>query len=152
MLSGSMALIRNEATMQQVKTRARTKHSSRRAAATLELAVCLPVIVTIVLGTIEAANSIFLKPSLTIAAYESARVASAPSGTYDGAVKRAKELMYAKGLRKFDISISPKQIDKAQSGKEVVVTVTTYANANSISPSWYDKRAKMSATMRMIRL
>jgi hypothetical protein len=125
---------------------------TRRAAAILELAVCLPVIVTIVLGTIEAANSIFLKQSLTIAAYESARVATAPGGTYAGAYKRAKELMDAKGLRSFQFKLTPSALEKLPAGVEVKVTLTTKANANSISPSWYEKRATMSATMRMTKL
>ena len=138
--------------MQHCQSIKKTPRTPRRAAATLELAVCLPVIVTIVLGTIEAANSIFLKQSLTIAAYESARVTSAPLGTHAGALKRAQELMYAKGLRSFRFKVTPRSFENVKSGTEIQVTVTTLANANSISPSWYDKKAEMSATMRMVKL
>ena len=43
---------------------------NRRAVATVELAVCLPVLALLVLGSIEAASFIFLKQTLQVAAYE----------------------------------------------------------------------------------
>jgi Flp pilus assembly protein TadG len=46
---------------------------SRQAAATVELAICLPVVLTIAFGTIDICSVLFLKESLTIAAYEGAR-------------------------------------------------------------------------------
>ncbi|MCA9165038.1 MAG: pilus assembly protein, partial [Planctomycetales bacterium] len=45
--------------------------------ATLEMAVCLPMLVIITFCSIEAANFIYLKQSLTEAAYEAVRVATA---------------------------------------------------------------------------
>ena len=46
-----------------------------RGVAAAELAVCLPVIVLIVIATIEACSALFLKQSLTAAAYEGVRTA-----------------------------------------------------------------------------
>ena len=40
--------------------------------AAVEFAVCLPLLVTLTIGTIEACNIIQLKHDLTIAAYEGA--------------------------------------------------------------------------------
>ena len=51
------------------KQKARTK---REGAAVVEFAVCLPLIVLIVLGTIEAGSLLFLKQTLVQAAYEGA--------------------------------------------------------------------------------
>ena len=45
------------------------KRQSRRAAAVVELAVCLPLLFTIFFGSIEACNVIFLKQAVTAAAY-----------------------------------------------------------------------------------
>ncbi len=50
----------------------------RDGVAATELAVCMPVIVLVVLATIESCAMIFLQQSLSIAAYEGARVALAP--------------------------------------------------------------------------
>ena len=57
------------------------RRASRKGTATVEFAVCLPVLVTIVLGSIEATNAIFLKQHLTAAAYEGARKATTPAET-----------------------------------------------------------------------
>ncbi len=45
----------------------------RNGTATVELAVCLPLIVIIAFGSIEATNMIFLEQRLTAAAYEGAQ-------------------------------------------------------------------------------
>ena len=41
----------------------------RRGVAAAELAVCLPIVVLMVIATIEACSALFLKQSLTVAAY-----------------------------------------------------------------------------------
>src|SRR5262245_19144733 len=53
----------------------------RSGLATLEFAVCLPMIITMVFASVEASSMIFLKLSLQISAYDAARVAGCPSGT-----------------------------------------------------------------------
>ena len=53
--------------------RARCAEPSRRGGG--ELAVCLPVVVLLVIATIEACSAMFLKQSLTVAAYEGVRTA-----------------------------------------------------------------------------
>ena len=49
--------------------------STRRAAAAAELAICLPLIVFLLLASLEACSMIFLDHSLTITSYEGVRVA-----------------------------------------------------------------------------
>ena len=137
--------------MRQIQSEATPIPRSRRAAATLELALCLPIIVTVVLGTIEAANSVFLKQTLTIAAYEAARVASASDGTSAAAALRAQEIMNAKNLTTFQFQMTPSSLTNVAAGTEISVTITSLANANSLSPTWYSSTTKMTATMRMIR-
>ena len=50
----------------------RKKSRQRKAAAIVELAICLPLLVFLVFGTIEIAGSIFLKQTMTSAAHEGA--------------------------------------------------------------------------------
>lgn len=47
-----------------------TRKRKRRGAAVVEFAVCLPVIIIIVFGAIEAASLLFLKQALIQSAYE----------------------------------------------------------------------------------
>lgn len=53
----------------------------RRGSAVVELAICLPIVMGLVWGTIELSNSIFLKQTITSAAHEGALV-----GTSNGAL------------------------------------------------------------------
>ena len=55
--------------------------ATRRAAAAAELAICLPLIVMLVMASIEACTMIFLDHGLTIASYEGVRVAINFDGT-----------------------------------------------------------------------
>lgn len=47
----------------------------------MELALCLPLLTLLVLGSIELRNFIFLKQSMTAAAYEASREAVRPTAT-----------------------------------------------------------------------
>ncbi len=54
--------------------RAKKIQATRRASAIVELAICLPIVMTLIWGTIELSNAIFLKQTLTSAAHEGALV------------------------------------------------------------------------------
>ncbi len=48
--------------------------ASRRAAAMIEFAICMPVFFLLAMGTIETCRMIYLRQSLKLAAYECARI------------------------------------------------------------------------------
>ena len=76
-------------TPQQSWLRIRMRPFGRRKArgvAAAELAVCLPIVVLMVIATIEACSAVFLKQSLTVAAYEGVRTALEEGAT----AKRAR--------------------------------------------------------------
>jgi hypothetical protein len=58
-----------------VSSNRRTRPRARTAAAAAELAICLPLIVFLLLASLEACSMIFLDHSLTIASYEGVRLA-----------------------------------------------------------------------------
>lgn|GEM_PF-2733391 len=53
----------------------------RSGLAATEFAVCLPILLAIVIGTIEACSMVYLKQSLSVAAYEGARAALRAGGS-----------------------------------------------------------------------
>jgi len=61
----------------------------RRGMAVVEMAFCLPVIVLVIFGGIQAANLIFLKQAISEAAYEGALFGSKPEATQAETVSRA---------------------------------------------------------------
>lgn len=61
-----------------VPNRKINRKNDRSGAAVVELAIALPILFFIVLATVEICNGIFLKQSLSVMAYEGARVAVTP--------------------------------------------------------------------------
>ncbi len=104
----------------------------KKGAATIELAVCLPVIVLLVLGSLEACNVIFLKQMVTAAAYEAARVAASPEAGSNDAEQRAADVLESRGVAEFSYSSNPTDPSLVDSGDQIAVTVSAPASANSM--------------------
>lgn len=120
--------------------------------ATVELAVILPVAVTLVVGMIEASNAIFTKQSLKIASYEAARIATAPGRTHSQALQRANEVLSSRGISKATIKVTPRVNEKTPRGTPVTVTITMKARDASFAGEWFSKKAKFAGRVRMARL
>lgn len=103
----------------------------RRAAATIEFAVCLPVIIMLVFGAIEASSFIFLKQSLNAAAYEGVREAIRNSSTTQESRSVTESILNSRNINQFSISFSGGSPESKQRGEPVVIEVSAPAAANS---------------------
>lgn len=111
---------------------------SRQAAATVELAICLPVVLTIAFGTIDICSVLFLKESLTIAAYEGARAGMPQGGTNAIASAKVFSILQERGIkfnRSNAVSISTPGFDNASELTHVTLKVQVAANENTVSLS-----------------
>jgi Flp pilus assembly protein TadG len=125
-------------------------HRGRRGVAAVEFAVCLPVIVLLVLATIEACSMVFLKQSLAIAAYEGSRTAIMPGAT-DAQVRAASNQILAD--RRIDggtVTIKPTNIASLNPGDFVDVTVTAPCGSNAVVPNKFYRGRTLSATASMM--
>ncbi|MCA9194356.1 MAG: pilus assembly protein [Planctomycetales bacterium] len=104
----------------------------RRAIATVECAICLPIIVLITVATIDLSSALFLKESLTVAAYEGARVGALNGGTNDEAIQRVQEVLTERGITYDDTSVvvSSPGFDTAATLEHVTITVTVRCQGN----------------------
>jgi len=108
---------------------------SRCGVASVEFAVCLPMLAALVFGTIEAANAVFLQQALTAAAYEAGNVAASLGGTSDDATDRANAVLNSLNVNSATISISPTVIASTPTGTTIVITCSAPLNANTAT-SW----------------
>ena len=69
----------------------------RRGAATVEFAICLPVLVILTIGTLDVCSMLFLKESITLAAYEGARRGVQRNRTNADATDRVIEFLDERG-------------------------------------------------------
>jgi Flp pilus assembly protein TadG len=79
----------------------------RRGAVLVEFAMVLPLIVIIAFAMIELSRLMLLQHTADTAAYEGARHAIVPGATPGEAVKAAKDLIDANGLRDVIIEVTP---------------------------------------------
>ena len=130
---------------------ARCKPYRRRGTATVEVAICLPVIVILVFGSIEVAHYIHLKQDLTICAYEAAKVATKEGKTQQDVLDRFNEVVLAKKLNQVTLSISPNLNSNLVPGDHITVVATAPAESNKALPLRYFQGRQLGATVVMVR-
>lgn len=117
----------------------------------MEFAICLPVMMLITFGAIEAANGIYLKQVVTQAAYEGARVATTIGTVESEARAFSQQVLDARHIQNAVVQITPGISATTPPGTEVTVIVTAPSNSNAYTPLWYFKNAQVSAKVVMIR-
>lgn len=108
---------------------------SRRATATVETALVLPVLIALVFGAIEAAHGIHLRQLLGGVAYDVARIATTDGGSEAAARVRGLEMLAGADIKDAVITVSPSPAESAARGSDVTVTVSAPLGSNSITKS-----------------
>lgn len=114
--------------------RKRRTTNRNRGTATVELAVCLPVLVVLVFGALECTTMIFVKQSLHIVAYEAARVAAKGDNGNAETRARADFVIAERDLRNAEVEFSPANVANVSAGEPVEVTVRVPTAANALLP------------------
>lgn len=127
------------------------KFARRRAAATVELAVCLPVIVILAIGSMESASMIFLRQAMVQSAYESVKEAVKTNGSQATALTRGQEVLAFRDITGESITFEPSNVDDLAPGTPVTVTVTAPGDANSVIPFGPFKGRNISVSATMLK-
>lgn len=122
----------------------------RRGVAAAELAVCMPVILLLVLATIEACSMIFLKQSLTAASYEGIRVALAPGSTAADVQTVCQQILTDRRISGATVTVNPADIAALNPGDMVDVTISAPCASNAVVPIRFYKGRNLSATASMM--
>ena len=101
-----------------MKSPQHTASKSRRGIAAVEFAVCLPVLVLVVFGSIEACTMVFLKESLTVAAYEGSRTALEPTATEADVTARCLEVLTDRNVQGGTVQVLPADIAAVAAGDQ----------------------------------
>jgi Flp pilus assembly protein TadG len=117
--------------MNTTKAIRRPRPSDRRAAAVMELAIILPVLFTLVFGTLEVCQRLMLKQTATVAAYETARSAARRTVTTNQARNRGLTILQNRNIVGGTITFVPEQIDQLAAGQNFEVRVEIPISGNS---------------------
>lgn len=104
----------------------------RHGLAVTELAVCLPLLTALTFGTVDLCSAMFLKETLTLAAYEAARVGIERGGTNAGAIQRAKEFLDERGVtyNTNSIRIQGRSFETAATLEHVTIVISVDCDDN----------------------
>lgn len=128
----------------------------RRGAATVELALCLPVLLTVALGMIETCNAVFLQARLQSAAFEAVRVATRPTTAETAAASSttvsadAATLCTQLGVNSPTITINPSSLASVTPQTLVTVTISAPLNKNSVTMFVLPSSLTLTASATMI--
>ena len=107
--------------------RTQKTYNRRNGSAVVELAICLPIVMGLVWGTIELSNSIFLKQTITSAAHEGA-LAGTSHATLESEIRNRVESVLSQRLEvpfTFNIETSTgSSYDDLPSGYLFTVVIT----------------------------
>lgn len=142
------------------KEQSTSKHSrlvhrrSRRGAAVVEAALCIPVIIVLMFGTLEISAGYYLQESLTIAAYEGARTGAKRRATRQQVITRVEDILAARNVdlgNSGSITVSPSDLSTLDALDPLTVTVQAPSTGNSVLI--FDALASrtITATVKMAR-
>lgn len=119
----------------------------RQGIAVVEFAICLPVLVLIVLGSIEACNMIFLKQALTEAAYQGALEAIKQDATQSAVESRIQSVLTARNISQTNINVANNQLHQVDPGENFTVQVTAQTTGNRMSPTVISSLSQIESTV-----
>lgn len=127
------------------------KSMVRRAVAAVEAAVSLPLLVLLVFGSIELANSMFLAQTLSFASYEGAREAARPGATVAQVNDRVAQIMHARGIQDYVVTITPQLTQSTARGTKITVRVETAVSALSTHATGLTSEHMTSQEVSMVK-
>ncbi len=125
---------------------------SRRGAAIVEFAFCVPVFLTLVVGMVELSRAIVVLQVLTNASREGARIASYDTTTTTGPITSAvNNYLSSEGISGATTVVSPSPASLAD-GQSISVTVSiSYDSVSWLPSSFYLGGQTLQATTSMCR-
>jgi len=133
--------------------RHRTRKGGRRrnGVAAVEFAICLPPLIVLMFGSIEACNAIFLDNSTLIVAYEGVREAIKPDATNALVEARCDEILTSRNIQSPVVTLNPADIGAANRGEKITITVSAPCDENSVLPSWFFAGRPVSSSVTMVK-
>ena len=104
----------------------------RQGVAVIELALCLPVLVLILLATVETCVMIQLRQNLAITAYEGARVGILPGVEAATVDSQCQMLLDDRSIQGYTVTMDPSDPMTMSEGDTFRVTIDVDCAANSV--------------------
>ncbi|MFO0977008.1 MAG: TadE family protein [Planctomycetaceae bacterium] len=137
--------------MIRLQTPQNSRQRNRSGAAIVEFALVVPLLLVIVMGTIEASTMIYLKQTLHIAAYEAARTALVPKTTVSMVETTARRILDDRRVRDTTITVTPNNFPSAAPSSWITVKVDAPSNSNFAVPLLFFRNKTISGSCTMMK-
>lgn len=114
--------------MPQSSSNNRRTALSRRGAATVELAFCLPIMLLFLFASYELARANMIRHAADAAAYEGARIAILPNATTDRIENAVDFVLSSVGVVDYTVTITPPTLDNSVEKVRVEVAIPFRTN------------------------
>lgn len=127
----------------------RTAARQRRGAAMVELALCLPILFTVVFAILEFSRNLQIHQTVREAAFEGARAGIALDATTSDVIDAATIITNVAAINNPQITVNPAQL--SYTSPTVSVTVSTTAASNGWFLMFFNSSSVISATITLNR-
>ena len=124
---------------------------NRKGAAVVEFAVCLPLIMVIMLGSIEAANMLFLRQALVQASYEGVKAAVRLDSDNASVVEIANSVAAGRRIEGFSVETIPADVTLVPQGEFIRVRTSAPVNSNSFLSGTVFRNLTIDAEAVMVK-
>jgi hypothetical protein len=111
----------------------------------------MPVIVLIVFAMMETCAMLFLQQSLSVAAYEGARVGLAPGARASDVTDQCRQILDDREVKRATIAVTPADNLGAAEGTWITVQATAPFAENSLAGGWLFSRQSLTANVQMMK-
>ena len=132
-------------------TSKRQRYAVRHGAATVELAVLLPLLVFIVFGCIEVTSRLFLKQTAAVTAYEGVRLAARRTIDAETVRNRCLRLLEDRRVTGATIEITPESTAEIPTGGLIQVRIIIPYAGNTPMAATFPGGSTMRVTASMLR-
>jgi len=132
----------------QLRSRSR-RYQNRLAVAVVELAVCLPLLALVLLGTVEACVMLQLQQNLAVTAYEGARIGILPGVDASSVQLQCQMLLDDRSINSSTITLDPADLSTLNVGDLFTVTIDADCTANSVFGGIFYESKTMSESVVM---
>ena len=123
--------------MKSVSSSHQVRPESRSGIAATEFAVCLPILLVILIGIIEACSMVYLKQTLSVAAYEGVRVALKPDAAASDITAACNRILTQRKVQGATVTITPADFAVQPEQTWITVRVAATGSGNSVIAGWF---------------
>jgi len=128
----------------------RSANVVRDGAAAVEMAVCLPILLLLLIATVDICGMFHVQQSLKVAAYEGTRVGIIPGSESENVTFQVQSILDAHGVNGYTIAMTPADPSTLEVGDYFTVSIAANFDDNAYGSGLYvGKVLNKSVTLKV---